>query len=67
VVHSGARRGEIGKFLLSVEIFHRDHVDGADQLAAVVVGQERSGRQRARIDVRVSRGQGGNQVASPEC
>ena len=51
VVDLAAGRGEVVELLLSGDVLSRDHVDGADQLAVAVVGQEGAGRERLGINV----------------
>jgi hypothetical protein len=51
VIDPAARCREICKALLGVEILQRDHVYCADELARVVIGEKRSLRQCARVDI----------------
>ena len=36
--------------LVRIEVLGRQHVDGADQLAIMIVGKERTGRKGGRVD-----------------
>src|SRR5690606_26098779 len=50
MIDTRAGDGETVEFLVGVEILDGDHVDGADQLAVAVVGEERPCRQRRGVD-----------------
>ena len=67
VIDVAARCSEIGRVLVSVEILEWDHIDGADNFAIVVIGEERAFRQRLRINVKSADAPAGSQEASRAC
>ena len=50
MVDIAAGRRQVVEAFVRIEVLDRQHVDGADQLALVVIGEERAGRQRGRVD-----------------
>ncbi len=51
MIHVAPRCYQAIDFLLGLEIFHRDHIDRADELAFVVVGEKGPVGQRLGVDV----------------
>jgi hypothetical protein len=51
VIHADWSDLEVLEFLMVIDVFKRNHVNGADQLPVAVIGQKRAGWQSCRIDI----------------
>ena len=51
VIDVAAGRCQVSKILLRIHVFQRHHVDGADQVPPVVIGEERTFRQCLWVDI----------------
>src|SRR5579863_9775286 len=51
VIDVAAWRWQVSEILLRIHVFQRHHVDGADQMPFVVIGEERTFRQCFWVDI----------------
>jgi hypothetical protein len=55
VIDVAAWRCQVSEILLRIHVFQRHHVDGADQVSLVVIGEERTFRECLWVDISVPR------------
>src|SRR5580704_2980811 len=64
VIDIAAGRCQVSKVLLRIHVFQRHHVDGADQVPFVVIGEKRTFRQCFWVDI--ERAETGSEVRKPD-